>query len=103
MYSFHIQKGKPIAQRAPDTTTSKPVTTNSNNHHQNNLEAASTLLQDLNLSGGLFEQAAVHEAPSVPVEEDAHSEHMLSYVNEPDTGTALEQAGPELKQIGLLT
>ncbi|KAG6860039.1 hypothetical protein C0995_016667 [Termitomyces sp. Mi166 len=45
------------AWHAPDTTAPKAAATNSNNQHQNNLEAASTLLQGLNLSEGLFEQA----------------------------------------------
>ncbi|KAG6900618.1 hypothetical protein C0995_003433 [Termitomyces sp. Mi166 len=99
MYSFHIQKEIPTAQCTPDTTTPKPAATNLNNQHQNNLEVASTLLQDLNPSGGLFKQAAACEFPlHVPVEEDVCSEHTLSYVNKPDVSTAPEQACPEFKQ-----
>ncbi|KAG6887129.1 hypothetical protein C0995_001178 [Termitomyces sp. Mi166 len=63
---------------------------------------ASTLLQGLNPARRLFEQAMAHEhlapsAPSVPVEEDVHCKYTLSYVNEPDIGTALKQARPELE------
>ncbi|KAG6871715.1 hypothetical protein C0995_000946 [Termitomyces sp. Mi166 len=78
--------------------------------------------EGLNLSGGLFEQAAVHEvglklginlwvlslflyplhdtpqAPLVPIKKDVYSEYMLSYVNKPDVGTAPEQAHLEFKQ-----
>ncbi|KAG6882045.1 hypothetical protein C0995_016118 [Termitomyces sp. Mi166 len=97
-YSFHVQKERPTAQHAPNTTTLKPAATNSNNPHRNNLEAASTLLQGLNPSGGLFEQVVVHEAHPVLVKEDARSEHMLSYVNKPNIGTAPEQAHSEFKQ-----
>ncbi|KAG6859793.1 hypothetical protein C0995_003915 [Termitomyces sp. Mi166 len=91
-----------MAQCALDTTAPKPAAINLNDQHQNNLEVASALLQGLNPAGGLFRQAAVHEdqplgAPPIPIppasiKEDACSEHMLSYVNEPDVGTAPEQA-----------
>ncbi|KAG6871154.1 hypothetical protein C0995_007693, partial [Termitomyces sp. Mi166 len=37
-------------------------------------------------------------APPAPVKEDARSEHILSYINKPDVGTASEQACSEFKQ-----
>ncbi|KAG6887561.1 hypothetical protein C0995_014340 [Termitomyces sp. Mi166 len=96
-YSFHVQKEIPMAQHTPDTTALKLTATNSNGQHWNNLEAASILLQGLNLSGGLFEQATACEVLPVPIEKDACSKHTLSYVNKPDIGTAPEQVHPEFE------
>ncbi|KAG6860134.1 hypothetical protein C0995_015317 [Termitomyces sp. Mi166 len=102
-YSFHIQKGTTMAQRAPNTTTLKPTATNLNNWHQNNLKVASTFLQGLNPVGGLFEQAVAREhlvlpALPAPIKEDVCSKHMLSYVNKPDVSTILKQVCPEFEQ-----
>ncbi|KAG6859884.1 hypothetical protein C0995_002488 [Termitomyces sp. Mi166 len=95
---YFFEKEIPTAQCTPDTTTPKSAAINLNNQHRNNLEAASTLLQGLNLSGGLFEQAVACEAPPAPIEEDVCSEYMLrSYINELDVGTAPEQANPEFR------
>ncbi|KAG6859413.1 hypothetical protein C0995_008850 [Termitomyces sp. Mi166 len=51
-----------MAWHAPNTTALKPTATNLNDQHWNNLKAASTLLQGLNPSEVLFEQAAAHES-----------------------------------------